>query len=126
MVFRFIIVCSFLSLFGAPAYVEPWGKDAALIKSKPLSTAPPERFDPLTKVSEAIILFHQNILSPVDGPRSHFRPTSSKYMLLAIKRHGFLKGAIKGFDRLLRENSDPWVYRTITINHTIYKWDPTY
>ncbi len=126
MVFRLIILCSFFSLFAAPGYFEPWGKDAALIKKRTLSTDPPKRFDPLTKASEAIILFHQNILSPVDGPRSHFRPTSSRYMLHSIKRHGFLKGAIKGFDRLIRENNDPWVYRTITINNTIYKWDPTY
>ena len=87
---------------------------------------PQSRTDPLCKACEKVILFHQNILSPADGPRSHFRPTSSRYMLLAIHRYGFFKGVIKGFDRLLRENSDPWVYRTKTINGVVYKFDPTY
>jgi hypothetical protein len=45
-------------------------------------------------------------------------------MLLAIRKHGFFKGYIMGCDRLLRENSDPWVYRTTLINNKIWKTDP--
>ena len=29
-----------------------------------------------------------------------------------------------GCDRLLRENSDPWVYRKVMIGNTEYKFDP--
>ena len=126
MVFRFLILCLSFSLYADIGYHPPWGRNSEIIKKKTLWTAPKKRFDPLSKVSENIILFHQNILSPVDGPRSHFRPTSSRYMLLAIRRYGFLKGVLKGFDRLLRENSDPWVYRTKEIDGITYKWDPTY
>ncbi|MCH9617351.1 MAG: putative membrane protein insertion efficiency factor [Chlamydiia bacterium] len=120
-----IILCS-MHLLAAPGYHLPWGKDTDMIKRKSFWIAPKKRYDPLGKVSEKIILFHQNVLSPVDGPRSHFRPTSSRYMLLAIRRYGFIKGSLKGFDRLLRENSDPWVYRTREIDGVKYKWDPTY
>ncbi len=126
MVFKFLPLFIFTFVFADVGYHPPWGKESELHKKRTLSTGPLKRYDPLSVVSEKIILFHQNILSPVDGPRSHFRPTSSRYMLLAIRRHGFLKGTLKGFDRLLRENNDPWVYRTTIIDGKKYKWDPTY
>ena len=114
-----------LYLQGAAGYFEPWGKDADLIE-KPGNTIPDPRKNPMNYIAEKVILFHQNILSPVDGPRSHFRPTSSRYMLLAMRRHGFMKGFVMGCDRLLRENKEEWVYRTRTIDGIEYKWDPTY
>jgi putative component of membrane protein insertase Oxa1/YidC/SpoIIIJ protein YidD len=77
------------------------------------------------KLFENIISFHTNIISPVDGPRSHFRPTSSRYMLLSMRKHGVIKGFLKGCDRLIRENSEKWVYRTIKIDGIEYKYDPT-
>jgi len=88
--------------------------------------APAPRKDPLSWTAEKLIAFHTHILSPVDGPRSDFRPTSSRYMLMAIRRHGFFKGFVMGCDRLMRENKDDWVYRTKVINGVKYKWDPTY
>ena len=126
MVFKFTPLFIFSLVFADVGYHPPWGKDAELMKKTTLSTGLVKRYDPLSVSAEQIILFHQNILSPVDGPRSHFRPTSSRYMLLAIGRHGFFKGTLKGFDRLLRENNDPWVYRTVVINNKKYKWDPTF
>jgi len=47
-----------------------------------------------------VIRFHQTFLSPISGPRSHFRPTSSRYMQLAMKRYGFVQGLLMGLDRL--------------------------
>jgi len=47
-------------------------------------------------------------------------------MLLAMKRHGFIKGFVMGCDRLLREDKEEWVYRTIEIDGETFKWDPTY
>ncbi len=70
-----------------------------------------------------IIRFHQEVISPIDGPRSHFKPSSSEYMAEAIRKYGFIKGYIMGSDRLLRENSDPWVYRTAIIDELIWKVD---
>lgn len=110
------------SLYAEPGYFEPWGKDSELKYQEGKTPAPTSSF--LVKMAEAVILFHQNVISPVDGPRSHFRPTSSRYMLLAMRKHGFFKGYIMGCDRLLRENDDPWLYRTIEINDQLYKHDP--
>jgi putative component of membrane protein insertase Oxa1/YidC/SpoIIIJ protein YidD len=73
---------------------------------------------------EVAIWFHQNVISPVDGPRSHFKPSSSNYMLQAIQKHGFIQGYMMGCDRLLRENSDPWIYRTAVIDGALWKIDP--
>ncbi len=78
----------------------------------------------MVKAARQAILFHQNVISKVDGPRSHFRPSSSQYMLLAMQKHGFIKGFFLGCDRLLRENDDDWVYRTIEVNGKLVKYDP--
>lgn len=110
-----------LFLYSAGFYT-PWGKDADILT--PPKAHQEEKHSIFTKVADKIILFHQKVLSPVDGPRSHFRPTSSKYMQLAMKKYGFLRGYIMGCDRLLRENEDPWVYRTIEIDGKRYKYDP--
>jgi hypothetical protein len=42
----------------------------------------------------------------------------------AMHNYGFLKGFIMGCDRLLRENDEEWVYRTIQIDGKIFKYDP--
>lgn len=110
-------------LLGEMGYVEPWGKDAQIS-----ATAPKEEtkagLSPLAKVAEQCILFHHRVLTHIDGPRSHYRPSSSSYMLEAIYQHGFFMGYILGCDRLLRENSDPWHYRTKLMDGQLYKWDP--
>lgn len=105
-----------------PGFHEPWGKDSDLVISekKPKS----DKLSPLARAAKGLILFHQNIISPVDGPRSNFRPTSSRYMLLAIQKYGFLKGYIMGCDRLMRENDSEWVYRNVVIDGKTYKSDP--
>lgn len=127
MVFKFLILlfslCNFLA---KPGYNPPWGKCHSIYKEKKNYTAPKKKEAYLHYILENIILFHQNVLSPVDGPRSHFRPTSARYMFLSLRRHGFFKGYAKGCDRLLRENKDPWIYRSIVINNKRYKFDPTF
>jgi len=112
-----------LTLFAYPGYFEPWGNDFDLRPPKLEQEAAPEP-SIAAKVADVIIRFHQDVISPVDGPRSKYRPTSSRYMQLAIQRYGFLRGVIMGFDRLLRENDEEWVYRTIAIDGQIYKYDP--
>src|SRR3989344_7591364 len=97
---------SILLIAVMPGFHEPWGKDADL-RYEHVST-PPVQLSPPGYLAQQLIFFHQRVISPVDGPRSHFRPSSSTYMLQAIRKHGFFKGYIMGCDRLLRENSDPW------------------
>lgn len=119
MLFKILLSTTLLAY---PGYFEPWGKDAGL--KAPKEEPAPHKASIATRVADAIIRFHQEVISPVDGPRSHYRPTSSQYMHLAMHRYGFLKGFIMGCDRLLRENDEDWVYRTIQIDGKIYKYDP--
>jgi len=112
-----------LFLFSKEIIFEPWGKDADLLPCKSKKDNLKSK-SLLTKIANSVIVFHQKVISPVDGPRSHFRPTSSRYMQLAMQRYGFFKGYIMGCDRLLRENNEKWVYRTITMDEIEYKFDP--
>jgi putative component of membrane protein insertase Oxa1/YidC/SpoIIIJ protein YidD len=105
-----------------PGFYEPWGKDADLRCAETLPE--PAEYSLSVRIARQIILFHQNVLSPVDGPRSHFRPSSSSYMMQSMQKHGFITGFLMGCDRLMRENSDPWVYRNIEENGKLFKYDP--
>ncbi len=103
-----MIFSTILALFfGEIGYVEPW--------NEPTKTHPTEEvsLSPIGQFAEKAILFYKSSITQICGARSHFRPTSSGYMLEAIRSHGFIKGYIMGCDRLLRENSDPWVYRMV-------------
>lgn len=108
-------------LFCEIGYVEPWGKDAGINNNNQAPII--KKLSPMGKATEKIITFYQSSITQISGPRSHFRPTSSQYMLEAIRKYGFVKGYIKGCDRLLRENSDPWVYRATIIEDKLYKSD---
>jgi len=114
------------TLHAAPGFFDPWGKDADLMAKRDVLASPAKRNNPLNKAAENLILFHQNHISPLHGARSNFRPTSSRYMLIAMRRYGFFTGYLMGCDRLLRENKDPWVYRTRIFNNKRYKFDPTW
>lgn len=123
MLFRLLPFLLPAVLFSIPGYHEPWGKDTDLLWKPPIENSKAELSLP-AHAMEKVIWFHQNIISPCDGPRSHYKPSSSSYMLQAIRKHGFFKGYIMGCDRLLRENSDPWIYRTTVIDNKIWKTDP--
>lgn len=111
-------------LFAMPGYNAPWGKDADISYKRGSYSQEQQPLSLMGQGMEKLIWFHQNIISPVDGPRSHFKPSSSTYMLQAIRKHGFFKGYIMGCDRLLRENEDAWVYRTTIVDGKIWKIDP--
>jgi hypothetical protein len=123
MVFKAVLFLFPLTLFALPGYHAPWGKNADLHYHTSTEHTPSLPSSPLTTGMEKLIWFHQNIISPVDGPRSHFKPSSSNYMLQAIHKHGFFKGYLMGCDRLLRENDDLWVYRTTLIDGKVWKVD---
>ena len=123
MRFKFLLFLLPLSIFAKPGYFEPWGKDSHLTIKK-VEETPIPKTTILTKLADKVITFHQKVLSPIDGPRSNFRPTSSRYMQLAMQRYGFFKGYIMGCDRLLRENNSKWVYQEVTIDNITYNFDP--
>lgn len=121
-----------LFIFPMIKFEEPWGKDSDLYCTPSLendtSKKPwnweAKKLNLLSKAADKVITFKQKVISPIDGPRSSFRPTSSRYMQLAMYRYGFFKGFIMGCDRLLRENGEKWCYRTIVIDNVKYKYDP--
>lgn len=124
MLFRLLLLlCIPLSLSARPGYFTPWGKDADISLPTPAEEKPPSR-SLAASLAESLIHFHQNVLSPVDGPRSHFRPSSSNYMLDAIHKYGFIQGFVMGCDRLLRENSEEWCYQSIEEEGKLYKYNP--
>ena len=124
-------LCTFLVLTFCHAVLlqaEPWGKDADLAKprryeeqNQPVKCPTPI----LGPFAELMIGFHQKIISPCDGPRSHYKPSSSQYALEAIRRYGFFQGVSMGCDRLMRENEENWVYRTTSNGEgKTIKFDP--
>ncbi len=121
-----------LILFPHLLCADPWGKDADLchLSRRPISNqcrAPEQCPTPILGVlAETLIGFHQTVISPADGPRSHFLPSSSQYTLQAMRKYGFYRGFLMGCDRLMRENSDAWVYRTQVNPNTgkLIKIDP--
>lgn len=122
---KFIITCLVTFVFIAACAEEPWGCDADMSFRISCLEAPKVHNGPLEKATRALVKFHKAVVSPADGPRSHFKPSSSEYMLQAVEKHGFFPGFLMGCDRLMRENRDPWVYRTISGDYEqVTKWDP--
>lgn len=116
----------FLLLLSTQAMSDPWGKDADLAyRPKTPAAAAPIPTPLFGKFGEVAINFHQTVVSDCDGPRSHFIPSSSQYTLDAMRKYGFFCGYQMGCDRLMRENSEEWVYpKTKNSAGQIMKWDP--
>lgn len=118
----------FLLLLPLYATATPFGKDADLVDFKfeeEPCYCPPSVTGPGVKISQVLISFHQRVITQIDGPRSHFRPSSSQYTLDAIEKYGFLRGFVLGCDRLLRENEEEWIYpKRLNEHGELYKWDP--
>lgn len=109
-----------LLLFSSLAIAEePWGKDADLSMKQGCCPLPQRN-----GIAQALIRFHQVVISPADGPRSHYYPSSSQYAMNAINKHGFLMGYILGCDRLTRENEEEWIYPKCQIGDAYLKYDP--
>ncbi len=102
---------------------EPWGMDAALVQKDASLPIPCRSY--LARMGEAAIGFHQTVISPADGPRSHFIPSSSEYTKQAMQWYGFCGGYLLGCDRLMRENEEDWFYLKIQDPAGyLLKWDP--
>lgn len=123
LIISLILICTHLQ-------ADPWGKDSTLCYVKRPRTeccpTPPTCTTPfLGKFAEVMIGFHQSTISPADGPRSSYIPSSSQYTLEAMRKYGFYKGMMMGCDRLMRENDEEWVYRNIdTPDGKCMKYDP--
>jgi hypothetical protein len=115
-----VIFLLFLSLCSTAIAEDPWSKDASLI---PISSSRSK--EPPSCPFQQAILFHQTILSPADGPRSHFYPSSSEYGKKAIAQWGMITGLQLTFERLMRENNERWLYPVTELPSKVkLKYDP--
>jgi len=118
----------FFIYFVASLQADPWGKDADLVKRNTIciEQSPIQCRTPiLGTFGDTMIKFHQEVISPADGPRSHYYPSSSQYTKDAMAKYGFFKGFIMGCDRLMRENPEDWVYPTVVRpDGSVMKFDP--
>ena len=57
---------------------------------------------PLARGGMALIRFYQRAISPLTPAACRFRPTCSQYTLIAVKRHGLIRGSWLGLKRLMR------------------------
>jgi putative component of membrane protein insertase Oxa1/YidC/SpoIIIJ protein YidD len=115
----------FFFLFSFPLLSNPWGKDADLALNRKTECQTERHVSFLARLGTGAIRFHQEVISPADGPRSHFIPSSSQYTVDAMQKYGFFRGYAMGCDRLMRENGDMWVYRTLPDERgRPMKWDP--
>jgi putative component of membrane protein insertase Oxa1/YidC/SpoIIIJ protein YidD len=55
---------------------------------------------------DAYVRFFQQVISPLDGPRSTMAPTGSVYARKAIKKHGALLGTVMTVERLMHEGNE--------------------
>lgn len=95
--------------------ITPWGADSDLIKTS-TTTSPPPSYSLPSLACQKMVRFFQVYISPIDGPRSHYHPTSSQYTLEAIRRYGVFTGIALGCDRLMRENKEKWVYPLVELD----------
>lgn len=103
----------------------PWGVDGELAYTKLEKVQEQKAKLSIGKrVCVGMIRFFQEYISPIDGPRSSFYPTSSQYALEAISKYGIITGITLGCDRLLRENGEPWVYDVTDKYGITRKLDP--
>lgn len=115
----------FLILLITPLCADPWGKDADMACCRHACVPCKRQHGPLISFAECMIRFHKHVISPADGPRSHYTPSSSIYTLQSIRKYGFFWGFLFGCDRLMRENNDEWLYPKVCgeYNCTV-KWNP--
>ncbi len=126
MLKKIAILIGALLLVDVSLKADPWGKDADLVYFKPNQKQKIQESPPLVvRLGARAIQFHQEVISPADGPRSHFIPCSSSYTREAMQRYGFFYGFLLGCDRLMRENPEVWIYRqTLDPKGKLTKWNP--
>lgn len=56
----------------------------------------------MKKLIISIIKFYRRFISPLKSPSCRFVPTCSEYALLAIEKHGVVKGSFLAIKRLLK------------------------
>jgi len=50
----------------------------------------------------ASVRCYQRIISPLLGPRCRFEPTCSEYFISSVRKHGALRGSLRGVVRICK------------------------
>jgi len=50
----------------------------------------------------AAVRLYQLLISPLLGPNCRFYPSCSQYFILAVRKHGPLRGSLRGVKRICR------------------------
>jgi putative membrane protein insertion efficiency factor len=84
---------------------------SAVVAGTPSATRSTSRaVDALTRLPRLLVVgllrLYQRVVSPLYGPTCRFYPSCSQYALVAVERHGVVRGAGLAAWRLLRCN--PW------------------
>lgn len=53
-----------------------------------------------------VVHLYQLCISPVIGPRCRFHPTCSVYFIESVRKHGSIRGSLRGILRICR--CHPW------------------
>ena len=61
---------------------------------------------PLKLVILGIIYFYKKVISPAYPASCRYTPSCSSYMLIAIKKHGLIRGFFIGIKRISRCNAN--------------------
>jgi uncharacterized protein len=64
--------------------------------------------NPITYVLHSLIRVYRYALSPMLGTNCRFTPSCSEYSLLALERHGLIRGGGLALRRIVRCN--PWCH----------------
>jgi len=54
----------------------------------------------------AVVRVYQIVLSPIFGRQCRFHPTCSAYFIESVRKHGAIRGSLRGVWRICRCN--PW------------------
>src|SRR5262249_13497847 len=77
---------------GCASYLAMWEKSGLSYIKSEKTESEKQKLTLAQKSCRAMIRFFQIYISPIDGPRSSFYPTSSQYALEAIQKYGVFKG----------------------------------
>lgn len=108
-------------------FPEPWGAESFNDKRVSKDRGIDKRVGEKSIFSLAAIKgieFFQEVISPIDGDRCPMHPSCSNYGMQAIKKHGFIVGAMMTVDRLIRERDEVYYAPRVRINGRWRYFDP--
>ena len=125
-VLKFCVLCTVLFFFAHTASVTCGVMRSPTEQNKKAVKKNYEEATSSPKIAfKWVISFFQTYISPMDGPRCQLYPTCSGYGKEAFSRNGSIAGFIMTADRLMRDNSDAYLYYPlIKVGRHYYYYDP--